>query len=186
VIQTQQVSFTVVVGQSFKDDQGNCWVYNGKFDVNYIAPPEMYPITYQGDYFANAVSTVYTSCDDCLTLVTTPQQTVTSAGGYMQPCVGGTIDDNMGAYVNLDSPVTVDTEIVVNVYFQYGNSYVPCSNTLSNNNSTSFYITILAGEANGSVDACTFGQYFSTGASICGACVSSSDNPNINFGLFGC
>ena len=92
----QKVSFTVVVGESFKDDQGNCWVYNGRFEVDYIAPPSMTPITFQGDYFANAPSTVYTSCDDCLTPVTTPQQTVISVSAGMQPCIGGTIDDYSG------------------------------------------------------------------------------------------
>ena len=184
VIQTQQVSFTVVVGQSFKDDQGNCWVYNGKFDVNYIAPPEMYPITYQGDYFANAVSTVYTSCDDCLTTVTTPQQTVTSVSGYMQPCIGGTIDDYMGASVFLNEPVTIDTNISITVYFQYGQQQ--CVNNLGANSSTSFTVTVLAGENFGNVDACTQGQYFSGGATICGACATGSDNPNINLGQTGC
>jgi hypothetical protein len=186
VIQTQQVSFTVVVGESFKDDQGNCWVYNGRFEADYIAPPTMTPITFQGDYFANAATTVYTSCDDCLTPVTPPQQTVISAGGGMQPCIGGTIDDFMGASVTLDAPVTVDTTIEVVVYFQYGNSYISCSSTLSNNNSTTFGVSIPAGESYGFVDACTQGQYFSTGANVCGSCVSSSDNPNINFGTFGC
>ena len=187
VIQTQQVSFTVVVGESFKDDQGNCWVYNGRFESDYIAPPTMTPITFQGDYFANAPTTVYTSCDDCLTPVFTPQQTVISAGGSMEPCVGGTgINDYMGASVILDTPVTVDTVITVVVYYQYGNSYITCKETLSNNNQTSFDILVPAGEAFGRVDACTQGQYFSTGANICGACVSGSNNPNINFGTYAC
>jgi hypothetical protein len=186
VIQTQKVSFTVVVGESFKDDQGNCWVYNGRFDVNYIAPPSMTPITFQGDYFANAPSTVYTSCDDCLTPVTTPQQTVISVSAGMQPCIGGTIDDYMGASVSLNAPVTVDTTIEVIVYFQYGNSYISCNSTLSKNNSTSFSVFIAAGESYGAVDACSQGQYFSTGAVICGTCVVDSDNPNINLGQFGC
>jgi hypothetical protein len=184
VIQTQQVSFTVVVGQSFKDDQGNCWVYNGKFDVNYIAPPEMYPITYQGDYFTNAVSTVYASCTDCLTPSVTTKQTITSVNAGMQPCIGGTIDDYMGASVFLDTPVTVDTTISVLVYFQYGRQQ--CANNLAANSSTSFTVTILAGESFGAVDACTQGQYFSGGATICGACAVDSDNPNINLGQYGC
>ena len=186
VIQTQQVSFTVVVGESFKDDQGNCWVYNGRFESDYIAPPTMTPITFQGDYFANAATTVYASCDDCLTPEPPTQQTVTGAGGGMQPCIGGGIDDFMGAYVSLDAPVTVDTTIGVVVYFQYGDSGVSCSSTLSNNNSTTFGVFIPAGQSYGTVDACTQGQYFSTGADICGSCVSDSDNPNINFGAFGC
>jgi hypothetical protein len=92
----------------------------------------------------------------------------------------------MGAYVILDLPVSVETTIEVNVYFQYGNSYLQCIDPLSNNLVTSFSITIPVGGTYGQVDACTQGQYFSTGANICGTCVSSSDNPNINFGSFGC
>jgi hypothetical protein len=186
VIQTEQISFTLLVGQSFKDSEGNCWIYNGRFAADYIAPINVTPITYQGNYFENADETIFDSCEDCLTPVVTPQQTVTSVGGYMQPCVGGTINDFMGAYVVLDSPVTVETTLEVNVYFQYGNSYLQCTEPLSNNLSTSFSITLLVGDMSAQVDACTQGQYFSTGANICGACVSSSNNPNINFGSFGC
>ena len=54
------------------------------------------------------------------------------------------------------------------------------------NNSTSFSVFIAAGESYGAVDACSQGQYFSTGAVICGTCVVDSDNPNINLGQFGC
>ena len=186
VIQTQQISFTLLVGQSFKDSEGNCWVYNGRFAADYIAPIDVTPITYQGNYFENADETIFESCEDCLVPIVTPQQTVTSVGGYMQPCIGGTIDDFMGAYVILDLPVTVETTIEINVYYQYGNSYLQCTNPLSNNLVTSFSIVIPVGEISGQVDACTQGQYFSTGANICGACVSSSNNPNINFGSFGC
>ena len=187
VIQTQQVSFTVLVGQSFKDDEGNCWIYNGRFESDYIAPSNVTPITYQGNYFANAPETIFDSCDDCLTPIVVTGQTVISVGASMEACVGGTgINDFMGAYVILDLPVTVETTIEVNVYFQYGNSYLQCIDPLSNNLVTSFSITIPVGGTYGQVDACTQGQYFSTGANICGTCVSSSDNPNINFGSFGC
>ena len=187
VIQTQQISFALLVEQSFKDSEGNCWVYNGRFEADYIAPPTMTPITYQGNYFANAPETIFDSCDDCLTPIVVTGQTVISVGASMEACVGGTgINDFMGAYVILDLPVTVETTIEVNVYFQYGNSYLQCIDPLSNNLVTSFSITIPVGGTYGQVDACTQGQYFSTGANICGTCVSSSDNPNINFGSFGC
>jgi hypothetical protein len=144
----------------------------------------MTPITDQGDYFANANSTVYTSCTDCLTPSATAQITVTSVSAGMQPCIGGTIDDYMGASVFLDTPVTIDTNITVVVYFQYGRQQ--CANNISANSATYFTVTILAGESYGAVDACTQGQYFSGGATVCGACAIDSDNPNINFGLVGC
>ena len=186
VIQTQEVTFVVAVGETFRDDQGNCWSYVGRFEVDYIVPPTMTPITFQGNYFADAVSTIYADCDECLVPIVTPQQTIVAIGGNMQSCVGGTIDDYMGAYVLLDSPVTVDTTVEVIVYYQYANSFITCDSTLSNNNSVMFTVFIPSGETSGSVEACSNGSYFSMGANICGACANSSDNPNINFGVYGC
>jgi len=104
----------------------------------------------------------------------------------MQPCVGGSIDDYMGAYLQLDSPVTVDTTFDITIYYQYGNSGIFCNSILGRNNSTTFTVTVPAGEQNIYLDGCVNGQYFSSGAIICGGCVISSDNPNVNFGLFGC
>jgi hypothetical protein len=186
VIQTLPVDFTVIVGETFKDFEGNCWVYNGRFESDYIAPPTMTPITFQGNYFEDASSTIYADCTECLTPVVTSGQTITAIGGNMESCVGGTIDDYMGAYVLLDSPVTMDTTIQVTVYYQYANSFISCDSTLSNNNSVTFEVFIPFGQSNGLVDACTAGSYFSTGAIICGACANSSDNPSINFGIYGC
>lgn len=186
VVQTQPTVLTLVEGQAFKDNNGNCWTYNGRFNTNYLVPQGMYPITFEGDYFSIPSETIYASCDDCLTPSAATKSNVTGVGGYMQPCIGGTIDDFMGAYVNLDLPVTADTTFQITVYYQYGNSGIFCNNNLGLNNSTSFTVFIAAGEQNGYVDACTNGQYFSTGAIVCGGCVSSSDNPDINLGLFGC
>ena len=76
--------------------------------------------------------------------------------------------------------------LTVTVYYQYGNSGIFCNNNLAQNNQTSFTVFIPAGEQNGYLDPCQNGQYFSTGAVVCGGCVTSSDNPDINFGLFGC
>jgi hypothetical protein len=99
-----------------------------------------------------------------------------SAGGYMEPCVGGSIDDHMGANVNLTAPVTVDTNFDVTVYYKsIGNS---CSypNITTGANTQSFSVTVLAGQSSGSINACSNGLYISAGANVCGACVTSSDN----------
>lgn len=146
----------------------------------------MIPITFDGDYFSIPAEVVYESCEVCLTPSATTQQTVISVGAYMQPCVGGSIDDYMGAYLQLDSPVTVDTTFDITIYYQYGNSGIFCDSILGRNNSTTFTVTVPAGEQNIYLDGCVNGQYFSSGAIICGGCVISSDNPNVNFGLFGC
>jgi hypothetical protein len=119
---------------------------------------------------------------------TTGNTLVASAGGGMEPCIGGTIDDYMSAGVYLTAPVTVETNFDVTVWYKdVGNS---CSfpNITTGAYSTSFTVTVLAGESSGDVDACTRGQYFPSGANICGACVTGSDNTidTITFNNPGC
>lgn len=100
--------------------------------------------------------------------------------GYMEPCIGGTIDDYQGAAVFLDNNVSVDTTFDVTVYWVLpGNT---CTSPLSN----SFSIFIPAGEGSSSFNACTSGYYISTGAVICGACITSCDNPQVDFSAVTC
>jgi len=182
IIQTERVSFTNVAGIIFKDNSGNCWTYQGRFESDYIAPQTVISVTYQGNYFIGVSSIVYQTCQDCITVTSS----VTSVIGYMEPCIGGTIDDHMGAYVNLNTPVNVNTRFSVTVYFQNGNSGISCQSTLSNNSSTSFDIFIVAGQSFGTTIACENGQYFQQGATICGACINSCDNPLVSLGSFSC
>ena len=179
LIQSEIVSINITEGTSFRDTQGNCWSFIGKFESTYIAPQTVISITYTGNYFSGISTKVYTTCDECLT-----QHTVIGVSAYMQPCIGGTIDDYMGASVLLDSPVDVDTNIEVLVSLQYGNTGVQCVNGF--NNSTTFTVLILAGQSFGEVNACQQGQYYPQGALVCGACAIGSDNPNINFGQSSC
>jgi hypothetical protein len=107
--------------------------------------------------------------------------TVTGVGGYMQPCVGGTIDDYMGASVSVDSPVDADSTFEVSV------KYVLPGNSCGVGESTqSIYPIILSGGTSSTFDACLSGAYISTGAVICSACVVSCDNPSVNISTFGC
>ena len=66
VIQTVQVPFVTVIGNTFKDINANCWKFVGQYPSVYIAPPTVIPITFVGDYFATAYSTVYVDCVDCI------------------------------------------------------------------------------------------------------------------------
>jgi hypothetical protein len=101
--------------------------------------------------------------------------------GYMEPCIGGTIDDYMGAAVFLGGNVTVDTEIYVEV------SYVFPGNTCGGfNNTQNFTLEVLSGENQSNFNACNNGAYFSSGAVICSACVTGSNNPNIDFTSVSC
>lgn len=105
----------------------------------------------------------------------TPQPiNVLSVGGYMEPCSGGSIDDYMGAVVVLDEPADADTQFGVEVFYVETGS--TCGGTTF---SQSFTVSILEGDDISNFNACTEGVNFPTGAVVCGACISSSDNPNI-------
>jgi hypothetical protein len=125
-----------------------------------------------------------TSCTTGTTTTTTttagPIQ-VTGVFGYMQPCIGGTIDDYMGASVNLSAPVSVDTEVVVDVKYVF-----PGSSCGVGEYSQLIFLTIPSGSQNDNFNACTNGIYFSGGTVICDACVYSCDNPAIDFSAQSC
>jgi hypothetical protein len=67
VIQTQPVSFTIAVNETFKDNDANCWYYVGQFNTSYIAPPKVTPINYGGNYFTGVPSQTYSNCETCAT-----------------------------------------------------------------------------------------------------------------------
>ena len=99
-----------------------------------------------------------------------------TAGGSMEPCIGGTIDDYMSAGVFLDNPVTVDTEFYVSVWYKEIGNTCSFPDITTGASSQSFTVTVLAGESSGDVDACTAGTFFVDGANICGACITGTDN----------
>jgi hypothetical protein len=110
--------------------------------------------------------------------------TVTSLSGYMQPCTGGTIDDYMGVGITLSNPVSVTTTFFVDVF--YAQSGTNCG---GGQLSQSFAVEVLAGNFNGEVDACTGGQFFSNGATICSTCVNDYNGntvDTINLSSFSC
>ena len=72
IIQTIKSSIVTVVGQVFKDENGNCWNYNGKYSNDYIAPETVFVINYNGNYFSNVSSQdPYKTCEECKTYVPT-------------------------------------------------------------------------------------------------------------------
>ena len=81
VIQGVKVSpSTLAVNQTFQA-MSRCWKYLGKFNTNYIAPPNITPITYSGNYFGNTfvADPVFNTCTDC---VNWPGTSYTFYGGY--------------------------------------------------------------------------------------------------------
>jgi hypothetical protein len=106
---------------------------------------------------------------------------VSGVFGSMEPCIGGSINDYMGANISVSSPVNVDTVFGVDVY------YVLPGNSCAGPKSTQgFSLTILAGESSSTFDACDNGVYFSGGAVICSACIVSCDNPAVSLTGFTC
>lgn len=97
--------------------------------------------------------------------------TVTGAYASMQPCIGGTIDDYMGASISLSAPVTVDTSFNIDVYWTQ-RSNVNCTGAYTQ----SLTIEVLAGQQYGDLDACTRGAYFPDGANICSTVVTGHNN----------
>ena len=72
VIQNVSSPITTIVGKSFKDVNGNCWSYLGRFETNYIAPIDVLRITSSVNYFVDASTCVYDSCSSCLGANLTP------------------------------------------------------------------------------------------------------------------
>ena len=185
VVQSLPVSFTVIDGQSFKDKDGNCWIYNGRFESGYTPDLDsnFYVIRYSGNYFDTANSTIYSSCTDCLT-----HQTVTYLSVEMKSCIFGSINDYMVSSIKLDSPVKTETTITIYVYYRNGSDNVcpptfnPDKNEYELNTIT---LTIPNGKQSVDMNACD-GYYISDGATICGFCIKYSDNQYINFGNYGC
>lgn len=100
--------------------------------------------------------------------------------GSMEPCIGGTIDDHMGAFVSIDNPVNIDTDFNVTVYY-----YAPGGSCVSPSQQ-SFTVTIPSGSTSSNFNACSNGYYISTGATICSACITSCTNPNVNYSANAC
>jgi hypothetical protein len=83
VIQKSQIT-SILVNQVFQDVNGDCWVYNGKFAQNYIAPSTVFTITNNGNYFVNANTTkVYNDCTTCQTPSTSPSPRYTYTWSYI-------------------------------------------------------------------------------------------------------
>jgi hypothetical protein len=106
---------------------------------------------------------------------------VISVSGYMESCSGGSIENYMGALVVLDDVVDVDTEFVIEV--SYVNAGGTCGGTQF---SQTLNVVIPNGSVRSNFNACTEGVYFLEGAVICGACISSCDNPSVNTTGFDC
>lgn len=72
VVQTVKSTVVSSAEQIFKDQNGICWTYNGKYSNDYIAPETVFVINYEGNYFSNVLSQdPFGTCEECETYVST-------------------------------------------------------------------------------------------------------------------
>jgi hypothetical protein len=167
---------------------------NGEYTITGCIKPETFGSADGGTFTRVTIGTPCTTTTTTSTTTTTTSTTTTSTTttttpplaanavyGYMQPCVGGTIDDFMGAFVGTNTAVSVDTNFGVDVKYVFpGNSCGVGQSTQS------FTITIESGSQSSNFNACLNGAYFSSGANICSACVTSCDNPAVDISAVDC
>jgi hypothetical protein len=143
-------------------------------------------LTITGTGFSECPTTTTSTTSTSTTTSTTTTTTnggvsATSVFGYMEPCIGGTIDDHMGAQVNLNGNVSVTTEFEVQV------TYTSLGASCGSGTSTQFfYVTIEAGQGGSNFNACLNGAYFPSGAQICSACINTCDNPAVDISAVDC
>ena len=148
-------------------------------DAYYASGSNWYKVGTGNAYGYNAGTIIVSG--SCAPPTSSVTSSVTSVGGSMEPCTGGSIDDHMGANVSVDNPVNIDTTFGVDVYYVLpGNS---CSGPKS---VQSFSLIIPSGSTFSNFSACSNGYYFNTGATICSACVTSTTNPNVNYSANAC
>jgi hypothetical protein len=157
VIQTQSIPLVTSVGSSFKDVNGNCWKYIGRFDTNYIPPINVIPTTFEGNYFTTIGETIYENCDLCNSNAVVPANstiTISNDGviaGLADSCGSyGAIKTNyIINYLDSDSqPLITDIDITITLEINYSDCLINTTETID--------VVISAGESSKSVEIITY------------------------------
>ena len=85
IVQTSPVGFGINVGQSFKDNAGNCWSYLGSF-TSYSPEFITILVNFSGNYF-NFIPTVYSNCLTCQTAPINQGLTPQGGGEPVSLCI---------------------------------------------------------------------------------------------------
>jgi len=104
VIQSAFVGFAITANSTFKDAEGNCWKYVGKF-TSYYPEGITNIINYSGNYFAGLSTVVYQDCASCNT--TTPGDTQVACISYTDENFGSNLPDQCGGYSGTSNKITV-------------------------------------------------------------------------------
>lgn len=122
VIQTQKVS-GIELNNTFKDSSGNCWKYNGAFISTYVAPINVVPLIWEGNYFTSIGSLIYSNCSECINGIPTTNSEITINNDGLtvgQPDLCGGYERNETTLritnFNIDgTEVAADTDIIVEI-----------------------------------------------------------------------
>ena len=179
VIQTSPVSFTITVGQTFKDSNGTCWSYKGQYETSYVTSDvNTSSFTYSGNYFDGLTPTIFASCEACLTPPPPPPKVI-SASSIIANCGAGDEQDHLDWFITLDSVVSQNVNYTLRVAY-----YKPLSGQYS---TIAVSGTILQG-TNSDVESCAInggGLFIGTGYQVISTCVLFISG-SINVGNFGC
>jgi len=104
VIQSAFVGFAITPNSTFKDTEGNCWKYVGKF-TSYYPEGITNIINYSGNYVAGLSTVVYQDCASCNT--TTPGDTQVACITYTDENFGSNLPDQCGGYSGTSNKITV-------------------------------------------------------------------------------
>jgi hypothetical protein len=88
IIQPVPLSFTVVVGQVFKDSANVCWEYLGRFE-NYTTTTNVITSTQSGNYFVGASTVIYANCSACNPNIVTCISSLTFIVEYNKSVLNG-------------------------------------------------------------------------------------------------
>jgi len=150
VLQTSFVEFALTPTKSFKDSEGNCWVYVGQFQ-SYYPVGNTNIVNFNGDYFSGLQTVVYQDCESCNT--TTPGNTQLACITYTDENFGSNLPDQCGGYSGTSNKVTVfltnnniPVAAIQNVQVTFELERTDCLG----NETEDFTVTILQGQTSGS------------------------------------
>lgn len=154
---------------------------------NFITPtPTPTPTVTPTSVTPTPTPTVTPSITSTPTPTPTPIEIVVlNVGASMEPCVGGSIDDHMGAFVNVNTALGADTTFDLIVFYE--DPPTTCTGPFTGATLTeNITVSILQGDTSSNFDACTQGPFLVNGANICGVCINACSDPSINLSTFSC
>ena len=104
VLQTSFVEFALTPTKSFKDSEGNCWIYVGQYQ-SYYPVGNTNIINYSGDYFAGLQTVVYQDCETCVGSTGTNSQIACIS--WDDANYNNNLPDQCGGYTRTENKITV-------------------------------------------------------------------------------